>query len=42
VRAGVLAAVDSGFHIAFLAAAAASAASLAIALTTRDLALRSA
>lgn len=42
VRATALAAVDSGFHIAFLAASAIAAASLAIALTTRDLALRSA
>jgi MFS family permease len=42
VRATVLGAVDSGFHIAFLAATAISALSLAIALTTRDLALRSA
>jgi MFS family permease len=42
LRASVLAAVDSGFHIAFLAATVVAAASLAIALTTRDLALRSA
>ena len=41
-RATVLAAVDSGFHVAFLAAAIVAGASLLVALTTRDLALRSA
>ncbi len=42
MRASVLAGIDLGFHVAFAAAAVIAAASLAIALTTRDLALRSA